>query len=336
MVILTVVLGHWNNWFGIEDYATGFLLFVTDLLVIYFILSGYGINFSLERRLSRQQSWKRAILKYYIDRGMRLFPLYWLALIITPLATPDEIPDFLEFKSTTIAIFLGVPIFRAPQLFWFITSLIQCYLLAPVLFLMKKKLGDRNFLFLNLVGLVFLSIITLADKQKNYAFYYRYLLFGHLSAFAMGMMLPGIINQYGTKLKNNMANIAAFLLYIIFAYLAIFKDTFFNNSGLIEMPLLILGALFFCAVTIANNPYLPLRNSFAMVGRYSYPIYLFHPFFIMAILAGLGLQADRRLSNIFILIASMPVFIFICILMQKAADWAVTSINNVALRSLER
>lgn len=337
VVILTVVLAHWNNWFGNEEYATDFLVFVADLLVIYFILSGYGIKYSLERRLSGTQTRNKALLKYYIDRGMRLFPLYWLALIIVPLSVPGEFEGFLEFKFTTVAIFLGAPMYRAPQLFYFITSLIQCYLLAPVLFLIQKKLGDRKFLILNLVFLVLCVIISLVmfiiDRQKNFAYFYKSLLFGHVSAFAMGMMLPGLIEKYGTKLKNNLLNAATFLLFIVCAYLTMYRTMQFAYSGLIAMPLLILSALFFCSVTIANDPYLLFRRSFELLGKYSYSIYLFHPFFIMTVLAGLGLLESRRMSNLFVLIASLPIFVLGCIVLQKVVDRAVSFIDKLVFHS---
>jgi hypothetical protein len=116
--ILAVAANHFITLYvapACNDYGNGFIAF-------FFIFSGYGLYHSLVRcgRLSAGR-----IFGFWVRRFVRIYPLYRLSLAL--LST-------LDHQSYTVRVFLAYPLRQAPGIFWFVTSIVQCYLLAPLLF----------------------------------------------------------------------------------------------------------------------------------------------------------------------------------------------------------
>ena len=104
---------------------------------LFFVVSGYGIYKSLARNTSKGGG---VSLKYYLLRRIsRTYPLYWIAYVTL----------YLEFDLSSFDLmkFLALD-FTQPGFLWFIPALIQCYILAPVLYSALNRFGGSRFFIL--------------------------------------------------------------------------------------------------------------------------------------------------------------------------------------------
>ncbi len=321
--ILVVLADHFSGqfltrYYGLlGDYANG-------LVAIFFLFSGYGLFFSLKKRFAGSAG-GRALVKYFFDRALRIYPLYWLSLYIAPWAFPG---NFTVLHSPGgLLIYLGLPFFGAPWLYWFMTALFQCYLLAPLLYLLLRRIGVKAFLLIN-TGIALLALplsVLLPYTRIVDVLSYRYFLGAHLVLFALGMALPTLVESLGEKVTRSMfvASLAAFSLAV---YLTRTGDDIFDRSHVAFIPLMILTAFALGLAWICASPPLPLKRGFVTLGRHSYSLYLFHiPYY--ALLLRLGLLKDNDPKSILIIIALLPIFFFLCI---KIEQW----LNHATVRGL--
>ena len=120
IAILTVLINHYLNRY--TTFESGG--FANTVVAIFFLLSGYGIFISFKKRATDTDevfSFK-SIVTFYISRFARIFPLFWIALVIEALIANSFQPTLLSF--------LG---FEAGRHYWFVSSILQCYLLTPFL-----------------------------------------------------------------------------------------------------------------------------------------------------------------------------------------------------------
>ncbi len=321
--IMTVLADHFSGqfltrYYGLlGDYANG-------LVAIFFLFSGYGLFFSLKRRFAGGASGK-ALVKYFFDRALRIYPLYWLSLYIAPWAFPG---DFTVLHSPGgMMIYLGLPFFGAPWLYWFLTALFQCYLLAPLLYFLLKRMRIKSFLAIN-AGIALLALpfsVLLPYTRIVDILSYRYFLGAHIVLFALGMTLPYLMERFKGRVTRPMfiASLAAFFLTV---FLTRTGDDIFNRSHVAFIPLMILSTFALGMTWLCARPPLPLKRGFVTLGRHSYPVYLFHiPYY--ALLLRLGLLKDNDPKSIMIIIALLPIFFFVCIKFERL-------LNNAAARIL--
>ncbi|MBN1571770.1 MAG: acyltransferase family protein [Deltaproteobacteria bacterium] len=75
------------------------------MLTFFFVMSGYGIYHSLKKNNN--------IIRFYFNRALRIYPLYWIALAIYSL---------IKGKIFSFGVIFAVPFFIvAPMHLWFIT-----------------------------------------------------------------------------------------------------------------------------------------------------------------------------------------------------------------------
>lgn len=115
LTIIIVCLDHYFFLYAktpIYGYGTAFIS-------IFFILSGYGIYHSLSRYQASQK--QGLIIHFYSKRLLRIYPLFWLWCLLNGF--PNGFLGFfaLDFIHT-----------KSP---WFIPAILQCYMIAPFVFL---------------------------------------------------------------------------------------------------------------------------------------------------------------------------------------------------------
>ncbi len=329
--ILTVLADHFfgqflTRYYGLlGDYANG-------LVAIFFLFSGYGLFFSLKKRFDAGAGGK-ALSKYFFDRALRIYPLYWLSLYIAPWAFPG---DFNVLHSPRgLLIYLGLPFFGAPWLYWFMTALFQCYLLAPLLYFLLRRLGMKLFLAIN-AGVAMLALpfsVLLPYTRLVDILSYRYFLGAHVVLFALGMALPTLVETFEKKVTKSMfaASLAAFFLTVFFTRT---EDDVFNRSHIAFIPLMILTTFALGLTWLCARPPLPLKRGFVTLGRHSYPVYLFHiPYY--ALLWWLGLLKDNDPKSILIIIVLLPIFFFLCIKIERGLN-ASAALGMAALKRCRR
>lgn len=321
-VILYVVSSHYTQYYLPDLYKNYLTDYASMSLAIFFILSGYGLFFSLERRMEKGQPVGALLREFYFDRLFRIVIPYWLALFLLSLLPDNEI--LRTFDPVAIRAYLF-----APAWFWFAGSILQCYLVAPLLYFYLKKKGPVVFIislagafgvlylfsfWLNAKGFLFNSVVD------TYALAHHLLFLGNILLFAVGLVLPWLITKYGMYIKK---------LSLILLGLAVFvASMYYGRSSVTLYPFYLAGGTLFCASMIARRPWLPLERTFNYLGRSSYSIYLFH-YHYYAIMIALGLiYSGSRLSVIYAMALS-PVFFAFC----GGMEWAMKHLHTKAKRS---
>lgn len=326
LVILTVIFAHYSQYFLTDHYQIWFVGLAQSLLVLFFILSGYGIYLSLEKRLGDKKRSAPALAGFFLSRALRIYPFYWLALFATPYFDPDYYAVLHEFSLKTVAIYMAVPFVKATGEFWFITSIVQCYLVAPLLYFLLKRTGLQKYILINIVAMVFLLAASVIKLQTDFlvedlrAYLFKGFLLSHVLAFSLGMTLPPLMVTYRREIMKVSITWVTFPVFAIFVILTSGVDLLFRNSTVFLFPMLLFSGLCMIVFSIANRPRLPFTRYLVIPGKYSYPAYLFHlPFF--GVLAYFGLIKNEDWKSPLLLIALLPLFMVGCIVAQNALDF---------------
>lgn len=142
---------------------------------VFFLLSGVGLTYSiLSKKLENQKITKW--IYWYIKRGIRILPLYWLILLITFLIyifdlniiriaankqSGSAIFDFVT-HFFLIHIYYKKTYFSINVAWWFLATIVHFYLLFPLIINIYK----HKLLQFPLIGIV--AIIFWLNKQQNF------------------------------------------------------------------------------------------------------------------------------------------------------------------------
>jgi len=301
--ILFIPINHYINSYtslAISGYANG-------MVALFFVLSGYGNYYALGKFEKINLG---TILRFLAKRAVRIYPLYWLSLLLS---------YYLRGGQYTWEHILALPTSPAPGLYWFITYLVQCYLLAPFLYLLLEKLGSIRYTLVISV-LWFLVYIVYPFTSLPFSrdmFIFRLLFLGHVLLFALGMALPSLIQEYGTRFRHKVfvaVFIAAFLLMV---HLTHHPDLLFHRSGVYLALFYIAAAYFLCLFAFSSKPWLPLQRGLITLGIFSYSVYLFHlPYY--KVLQKLKLIQRDNLQSVLYTLLLFPVLFLFCVLLEKA------------------
>lgn len=163
----------------------------------FFLLSGFVLGKGyLKGKYSLS---KKGILLFYWKRFTRIVPLYYLVIFYlflkTPTDTPNRIYYFLRYLSFTATP--ATQIYSSGYL-WFVSTLMQLYLLAPLGFFLLHKLKVLSLSFQHIVLLSVLvfnaiyvyGIVTTGTLLYMYAYW-----FINIPIFLTGMLLSLFIHK---------------------------------------------------------------------------------------------------------------------------------------------
>ena len=284
IAIMLVVLYH-NFGFG-DQFYIGWL--GVDL---FFVLSGYLITGILIDTVNS----KKYLRNFYARRVLRIFPLYYLVLIIFLILFPaiNFHKQSLGYYTDNQLWFWGylenwLLIFNFPQgteylnHFWSLAVEEQFYLIWPFIVLLLKK--PKTLLVFMLFVLVLLVVVrsclwSLKIENFNYTLFYR---FTRIDGICIGCIIALSQKINLNFLSKNTAYIVTGLAGINFLFY------FLNRAGEFDFPYLaFVGYTTFAAMfgllvneaAMGNNRLVntlfslpPLRY----IGRISYGFYIFH------------------------------------------------------------
>ena len=305
-------------------YASNLAVYESGRLgvTLFFVLSGFLISYLLltEKKVSGTISVK----KFYGRRILRIWPLYFLLVLITFIVLPRigffGVPDYsaampayfrytfplylLLLPQLALSIFAPVP-FAEPL--WSIGVEEQFYLLWPLLLKYVRK-----FLVLSIaiiIGALVLKQIVFYLAEVNRASpslkYWNYLLnylyFTRMECMAVGGLGAWLVFAQVKRVLNLIFHpLSQLLVFAITIYLLITESykPAYNY---------VVYAICFCAIIInvaANpRPLIRIENRlFIFLGNISFSIYMFHEIVIKAAMQGLvrmwGVNFSDAASNL--------------------------------------
>jgi len=292
--ILAVVINHFVN----RCVADGLRGYGNGMISLFFVLSGYGLFCSLTALDKRGTSFFHVIVTFWRKRVLRIYPLFWIHCILV-----NEAP-------LTWAQFLAVD-FINPGVPWFVPAILQCYILAPVLFLLLKRLGPYCYIAVIGAGYLLLyAVLSAFDVTLGKCCTYHGGYFSQVALFAAGMTVGSVSSRSPRAVSPRYAYLSMFL------FLVLVQET--TSQAFTRFPGAqhFLGGLFlvFSVATVFSHLNSPVRLPCARVlrplGVYSYSIYLFHGWAIRMLEAA-GILSGRRspLTGILAALALLPLFI---------------------------
>lgn len=345
LAALLVLLAHIEavkNAIGIKFINHSFIQSAAQLSVtFFFVLSGFLITYLLLKEKQQNEKNRIAIKRFYIKRVLRIWPLYYLVVLIAflvlgqisffsiPFGKNNDFNSYLYWDKFSGYLLLlpnyttlkdGGFVYTSPL--WSLGVEEFLYLFFPlVIFYISSS---RIVTFLIILIVISVSFSTFAQLFLNnlnevqryikaYASAYR------LYSFALGGLAAYFfLNKNLTKentlmrlLSNKLLVIAGLLLVIVFVCL---RQTFSIINQFVYsvfFACIILGILF-------SNTRLWFINSplIKYLGRISYGIYMLHPIMIVVcvkLLISIGFDRSRYLFDILLYPSAVMLTILISI-----------------------
>ena len=326
--ISAVLITHYFGEHSPDFYSRYMSNYSNAFMAIFFILAGYGAFHSFEKRFSAKDANLRVMGRYFLDRVLRLYPLYWLALIISAILEPPFFQIANLSAGQIVTVILAIPYVSSP--FWFIPSIIQCYIFAPFLYLFFKKIKCRKYIFFNLAFIAVLLLISkdypslLGRLQNRISFtfpdptvvLYRNIFLGNVLLFSLGLMMPELIRIYGERMKSWVVFFISFFSMIVLSYMLRYNVLVLQRDQLLLETGYYSSIFFFAWSTIVVEPHLPMKRLVGLLGRHSYSLYIFHPLWFQVLI--LVELFQRRLPiSLTIVLALFPLFLWFCVLSER-------------------
>ncbi|MHB8859480.1 MAG: acyltransferase family protein [Thermoleophilia bacterium] len=334
LAIAVVVFAHFSSLYAMDFYSRWFTEYASAIVAFFFVLSGYGIFFSLERGFEQAPSAWRASFSFACRRLVRIYPLYWLALVTIPLFyMPDQAHYGAMYHSgfRSVLIWMGFPLIRNDEL-WFITAILQCYWVAPLIYVMMRRLGTMKSLVMVAAGLAGTFLVSVFFYLQEYSLlhlpyiepstvvFYRNFFLGNIVLFSLGMAIAPLSRRRTLLLANRpaLALLAGATLLLLYSIRV--PDLFFRHSELYLMPLFYIALALFCLAAIVNRLSVPPSRAWTFLGDHSYTVYLFH-YQLIWLLWNLGLSEMSLPWRVTIVLAVMPPFLLLCLGIEKGAAY---------------
>lgn len=321
IAILIVLLSHFLTNFVVSHDSFGHA--GNAAVALFFIASGYGNAWSLKKRHAGGCFQLR---DFYRDRFFRLYPLYWLALGCI-WASTKAAPD--------VWAICGV---KTP--YWFVGAIIQCAVVAPLLYDILRRVGPWRFSW-GLFGLLAAATAAatwLPEDIRAIIFSntltYRNIVLGHIGFFGIGLVLA-FVPFAGSKARPATASFrpparpatasrrAKALGLLALAGLTPGLVVLGEPKGQLAASLAGLGLAALCTaftvLFLSGRARLPLARTVAFLGRNSYALYLFEPSYFWA-MASLGFNPWTTAGRFWCVLA-MPAFALFCQTAESLVGW---------------
>lgn len=186
---------QYNGWVGVQ---------------IFFVLSGFLITTLL---LREERRYGRVDLRYFwVRRILRIWPLYYLVLLIAVFVVPglshdglwnlgmkrflsQQFPAFLAFLGNWSMGFLGPPPNDAASVLWSVCVEEQFYIVCPILLVFIPRLARVP----ALVVLASLGIVAryVMAQRGTPPLLFQYGSLAHLDSLLSGVLLAFLLYRYG-------------------------------------------------------------------------------------------------------------------------------------------
>lgn len=301
------IVGYWhlfNYVLNFPQYANIYTTYLTYIVLgIFTLTSGY----LLATRSLHLNFYE--VKTFYYRRLIRIYPLYFLALIaflFTGLANSKTV-----LKGMLLTSMLQPP---APPTLWFITMIMLFYVIAPVLISYTEQL----IAYLIWCGIIIISLISIHVFIQPIDL--RILMY--FPAFAAGIIIAR--NQLLHYMLNKYRWLLALLLMPAFWLFTTGKDnTLYGIAALI--PSIVVGSL---AFLVYAEQYLGNRYNaiIAVISYASFCMYLFHRI-VYKYLVMLYFPQELLLQIAYLLIFGVGISFIISYMIQKYYDDSIVRLG---------
>ncbi len=253
---------------------------------IFLILSGIGLTWGLLAQSASQQiDWSR----FYRRRFGRIFPIWWMAhiLILLPFAVLGYRLSLLDsqFYFSLVGVrVLPDQLYYGVPAWWFVTLLLQLYLVFPFLFRLLQRFGPLRFFFLCAGTALLLRAGGLYVFHDYLDAWSRGAIFiSRLPEFAFGMVMAVWLSQTRSGTNQKSASSSFWIGAVLFLPGAAGS---FTLAGMVIAPLFQgVGAFLFFYAMLRAQRFHPLLN---WIGRHSLSLFLVHQVFTQTLLPRFG------------------------------------------------
>jgi peptidoglycan/LPS O-acetylase OafA/YrhL len=248
---------------------------------VFLVASGFGLSYSLSKSGSPGAGWG----DWYLQRVVRLFPMYWVAhllYLISPFvfrAEPIDYRFWLSFVGDRVYPIDSIFFYFNPAL-WFFGLLLQLYLVFPLLFRLMRKLGPARFLILCGAATLLTRFLLLGVLPVS-GLYLQGFFGSRLWEFAFGMVLGAFARQqtivFEKTLFARVTILAAFIAYGLGLASYFIPGTYIFTDPLTGSGLFIILA----HLPIWSAALRRLAKVVSYVGFHSYGLYLLHQPYVL-------------------------------------------------------
>lgn len=255
----------------------------------FFVLSGFLITRLLI--LEREKNSSIQLLRFYIRRSLRIWPLYFSILILVAISylfvkadTNTQWLYYIFFVGNFHSLSIGAPHSPALANLWTLGVEEQFYILWPLLLFFSKR---RSTLLL-IAFVIMLSLIFRYTHLHQPAVLYFHTL-SISSDFAVGALGAWLVIYYEDKIAYLFQSLgsSSMIIYPLLCMVLYFNEELFAPAAMVicERVILSLMFLFLILEQLYAKDHILKAGKYALVnylGKISYGLYMYHAFAIQA------------------------------------------------------
>ncbi len=310
-----IVLYHW------------FIYYLDGGLRIAFNLGGQGVHiFIILSAFSLCISYENVNIKWHIWYKKRLSKIvvpYYLSILVIVLSIlisgmiARNIPRYLELSGLNLKTFLASVLFYRAFIdkyvmvinspWWFIVTIIQLYLIFPLLYNGIKKHGLKA-LFITLLLTISYEVFYAVFLKSSSAVFSKFFL-AFLFEYTAGIYLADIYIKNTDKFKKYTLGLKPFLFGLVMEAIGT-GLAFCGNVGLAFNDIFNAAGYFLIVLNVCNwlCEFKIINRLFDWLGRYSMPIFLLHAPYIYLMFSN---YKNSGLKNSLVFLPGYLVFVVI-------------------------
>ena len=276
LAALGIMVYHYTTWTWGEHTPSSFLGRVGIYgVAIFYVLSGITLGYIYASQLTLS---KADLVSFYTKRFFRIFPLLWLATVVSILLSKHA-PNILDLLLNLTGLF---GLFKWNTYFatgaWSIGNELTFYLVFPLLvFLLRKsKFVALAVLVIPVLLFLYFAFYSLqADKALAGQWHSYTNPLNQLALFVGGVVLGRFVNPSSIRARHSLlAGIVGFGLFILVPVIGGSSALVVGFTRVVlSIICILLGYSFF---RTARAPVF-LDKPLALLGQASYSLYLLHP-----------------------------------------------------------
>lgn len=288
VAVTSVVIGHWVS----QDFSNSFILSnipFTHGVNLFFVISGFLITYILLNKKDeiseKKTSFWEAIKNFYVKRTLRIFPIYYILIILLCVFSYDSIKDYVIYLFTYsinwYMVIKGDYIGTQGHL-WSLAVEEQFYLIWPCLIFLVSKKWTLRFIVIS---------ILFSFVSKCYFMYYTgYWMgvngatFSCFDSLGLGALIAYSQKNRTMPFKPKLYKIGLVVSILIYTALFVYPGYLSQSIRSLLWNFATSVVFFFVVIIAANRGFTGLYKSFLenkvvlYLGRISYGMYLYFAF----------------------------------------------------------